>query len=75
MRFDKDEFHEVAAVVVKHNAYLKDMSAGQLAQRMLDVAYTMYEPGYVATAGYMLTVYNHPEGGLAVKPSISHIIF
>ena len=75
MRYDLDEFHAVAAVVVKHNKYLKDTSAGRLATEMLNLAYTMDKPGYVATAGYQLTVFNHPEGGLGVKPSISHIIF
>jgi hypothetical protein len=75
MRYDLDEFHAVAAVVIKYNKYLEGTSAGRLATQMLDVAYGMDKPGYVATAGYMLTVFNHPEGGLGVKPSISHIIF
>ena len=75
MRFDIDEFHRVAAVVVKHNKYLEGTSAGQLAQRMLDTAYTLHEPGYIAASGFQITVFNHPAGGLGAKASISHIIF
>jgi hypothetical protein len=75
MRYDMDEFHEVAAVVVKYNKHLKGLSAGRLAHDMVALAHSMDKPGYTATAGYMLTVFNHPEGGLGCKPSISHIIF
>lgn len=75
MKIDHDEFLAVARIVVKFNKYLHGSSPTKLVRQMEGIAYNMAEPGYIATAGYMLTAYNHPEGGLGVKPSVSHIIF
>ena len=75
MIMERAEFIAVATVVCKHNPHLKGISPTHLADSMESRAYCLTKPGYMATAGYMLTAYTHPTGELAIKPSISHILF
>jgi hypothetical protein len=75
MHIDMDEFRAVAEVVVRFNPYLKGSNPNDLVTKMVEHAHGFYNPGYCVVAGYMLTAFEHPEGGLGVKPSISHILF
>lgn len=71
--FDNDEFRAVARVVAKHNPYFLNAEE-EILHKMYSMAYELHEPGYCATAGFVLTAYDHFDGTLHVKPSVSHTI-
>lgn len=77
VHIDHNEFIAVATIVVRYNKYMYiyNRTPESVAFDMECIADGMDKPGYISTAGYMLTAYNHPHHGLAVKPSVSHCIF
>jgi hypothetical protein len=77
MRYDEDNLYRVAVLVQQFNDTWLLFTVEELMERMKSIAERELHDrnGYVATGGFCLTTYNHPEGGRGVHASLSDVMF